>query len=82
MMCRNWSPYNVADESVKLRKLLSKIVWQLLKMLSIELSPSNFAPKFIFLGKPEHIWSQISYKSVYRIIIHNRLKSVTNPSAC
>lgn len=61
MMCRNWSPYNVADEGVKLMKLLSKIVWQFLKMPSIELSPSNFALNFIFPGEMKtyiYIWAQ------------------------
>lgn len=58
MMCRNWNPYNVADENVKMMQLLSKIVWQFLKVLSIELPPSNFAPKFTFPRKQKHMWIQ------------------------
>lgn len=51
MMCRNWNPYNAADENVKMMQLLLEGVWQFLKMLSIELPPSNFATKFIFPEK-------------------------------
>lgn len=65
MMCRNWNPYNVADEGVKLMKLLSKIVWQFLKMLSIASKPSSFAPKFIFLGNRKHIWAQKPHIKIF-----------------
>jgi hypothetical protein len=78
MMCRNWSPYNVADEGVKLMKLLSKIVWQFLKMPSIELSPSNFALNFIFPGEMKtyiyiYMGSKPQIKNGYSIINHNSL---------